>query len=296
MSNTISSELKLNVILDSALVALKQALLPIRALSNAFYDVPLKGTDKISVPYFPLETVASKDFNGTYTFEGSTTDSREVTINKRKYQPLAFTSAELARQPRLSPEMIGQMKGQKLAEDILADILSVVTAANYGSAIFTGATSAFDSDDVIDIKTALDVAKWPKSGRALILDSAYEGVLLKDNDIKSAYAVGTSSAVQQGILPQIAGFDIRGTNLIPANGENLKGMAIFPSAIIVGFSPIAPNMSNVEYQVVTDPETGLTLEYRKWEDPDTDTHKSVIECNYGYAKGEAAALKRIVSA
>lgn len=295
MSNTISSELKINVLLDTALIALKQALLPVRAFSTAFYDVPLKGTDKVSVPYFPLHTIASKDFDGTYSFEGSTTDSREVTINKRKYQPLAFTSAEIARQPKLNPEQIGMMKGQKLAEDILADILSVVTLANFGAPIFTGATSAFDSDDVIDMKTALDIAKWPKIGRSLIIDSAYEGVLLKDNDIKNAAAVGSPSAVQQGNLPTIAGFDIRGTNLLPDNGEHLVGMAVLPSGIIIGFSPIQPNMSTIEYQVVTDPETGLTLEYRKWEDPDTDTHKSVIECNYGYAAGEAAAIKRLVS-
>jgi hypothetical protein len=39
----------------------------------------------------------------------------------------------------------------------------------------------------------------------------------------------------------------------------------------------------------------LTLEYRRWGDPDIDTAKQVIECNYGFGLGEEAALKRIVS-
>ena len=47
---------------------------------------------------------------------------------------------------------------------------------------------------------------------------------------------------------------------------------------------------------MTDPETGISIEYRKWFDADLDTMKSVMEVNYGYAVGEAAALKRIVSA
>jgi hypothetical protein len=52
----------------------------------------------------------------------------------------------------------------------------------------------------------------------------------------------------------------------------------------------------VNYQSVTDPETGLTVEYRSWADADTDSTKDVIEVNYGYARGDAAAIKRIVSA
>jgi hypothetical protein len=192
------------------------------------------------------------------------------------------------------------LKGRKLAEDILRDILSVVTLANYGAAIHTGAASAFDSEDMINIKTALDQAKWAKSSRVMILDNAYEGALLKDAGIKNAAAVGTASAIQNGRLPQIAGFDVIGTNLIPGNSQNLVGMVALPEAILVAFSPVQPApgvRSHLNaYEVAVDPETGLTIEYRSWGDPDTDTEKSVIEVNYGFALGHAAALKRIVSA
>ena len=301
MATTISSDLKLNVVLDSALVALRESLLPITAFSTVFNSVPLQGTDKVSVPFFPLATDATSDFNGTYAFNDSNAiNSREVTVNKRKYQPLSFTSSELARQPYFNPEQLGFLKGRKLAEDILRDILSVVTLANFGAAIHTGAASAFDSEDMINIKTALDQAKWSKSSRVMILDNAYEGALLKDASIKNAAAVGTASAIQNGRLPQIAGFDVIGTNLIPGNSQNLVGMVALPEAILVAFSPVQPApgvRSHLNaYEVAVDPETGLTIEYRSWGDPDTDTEKSVIEVNYGFALGHAAALKRIVSA
>lgn len=300
MATTISSELKLNVVLDSALVALRESLLPLNSFSRVFSGVPLQGTNKIAVPFFPLATDATSDFNGTYSFgDSNAINSREVTINKRKYQALSFTSSELARQPYFDPEQLGYMKGRKLAEDILTDILGIVTAANYGSAIHTGAASAFDSDDMISIKTALDQAKWAKSSRSMILDNSYEGALLKDASIKNASAVGSASAIQNGRLPQIAGFDVIGTNLIPDNGENLVGMVALPEAILVAFAPVPPTVSGrnvIAYETAVDPETNLAIEYRTWFDPNTDTERSVIEVNYGFAKGHEAALKRIVSA
>lgn len=301
MATTISSELKLNVVLDSALMALRESLLPLNSFSTVFNSVPLQGTDKIAVPFYPLATDATSDFNGTYSFgDSNAINSREITVNKRKYQALSFTSAELARQPYFNPEQLGFQKGRKLAEDILRDILGIVTAANYGAAIHTGAASGFDSDDMISMKTALDQAKWAKTSRAMILDNAYEGALLKDAAIKNAAAVGSASAIQNGRLPQIAGFDVVGTNLVPDNGENLVGMVALPEAILVAFSPVQPSpgvRNNLTaYEVAVDPETGLAIEYRSWGDPDTDTEKSVIEVNYGFAKGHEAALKRIVSA
>ena len=301
MATTISSELKLNVVIDSALVALREALLPISSFSTVYNSVPLQGTDKIAVPFFPQATDATSDFNGTYAFNDTNAiNSREITVNKRKYQALSFTSSELARQPYFNPEQLGFLKGRKLAEDILKDILSVVTLSNYGAPVHTGAASTFDSDDMITIKTALDQAKWSKTARTMILDNAYEGALLKDAGIKNASAVGTASAIQNGQLPSIAGFNVIGTNLIPGNSQNLVGMVALPEAILVAFSPVTPSAgvrnNLTAYETVTDPETGLTIEYRSWGDPDTDTEKSVIEVNYGYAKGHEAALKRIVSA
>ena len=301
MATTISSELKLNVVLDSALVALRESLLPINAFSTVFNSVPLQGTDKISVPFYPLATDATSDFNGTYAFNDTNAiNSREITVNKRKYQALSFTSSELARQPYFNAEQFGFLKGRKLAEDILRDILSVVTLSNFGSPILTSAASAFDSDDLISMKTTLDQAKWAKSSRTLIIDNAYEGALLKDAGIKNAAAVGTASAIQNGRLPQIAGFDVVGTNLIPGNSQNLVGMVALPEAILVAFSPIKPSPGVLNtltaYETAVDPETGLTIEYRSWADPDTDTEKQVLEVNYGFALGHAAALKRIVSA
>lgn len=304
MANVIDSDLQLDLILDTALEAFKQLVTPLALVSTVFRNVPLKGTNKVLVPYYPLETAASKDFNGTYVFDkGTEVQKKEVTVNKRKYQPLSFTSEEFNRQPAFDPETFGRLKGEKLALDVLADIFSIVTAANYGAAIFTGAASAFDVDDTIDMKATLTAAKWSPIGRGIIVDPTYTAGLAKD--MNSGGGIATFGRDANGAaltFPTLNGFSFAESNIIPANGENLVGMVVHGggSAILTAFSPITPapavQKQLVRYEIVTDEASGISLEYREWGDADTDTEKRTIEVNYGYNKGETAALKRIVSA
>ena len=301
--NTVDAELNLNVILDAAISAFRRAVFPITMFASVFRNVQLKGTNKVAVPYYPLEGSASRDFDQAdgYVFDDdSATQMKEVTVNKRKYQPLHFTSSELARIPYLNAQKLGALKGEKLAYDVLVDILSLVTNANYGTAIFTGAASGFDSDDVVDIRTALNKVPWPMSGRGLMVNPDYDGALLKDASFKAAYALGSDVAVRTGQLPNIFGFEYATSNAVPGNSENLIGFAAYMSAVLVVFSPIEPAESIkkllVDYQIATDPDTQISIEYRHWGDPGSDTDKRVLEVNYGYDKGEAAALKRMVSA
>lgn len=287
--------------MSGALEAMATQLLPLQAFSIAYNDVQLEGTDKLEVPYFPLETSTSTDFNQTngYVFGDSYTQgAKEVTINKRKYQPLSIPSSTFARQPNLDPERVGKMKGLKLAADVMADILSVVTFANYGVAPYIAAASGFAFEQVNEtLGGAADAANWPTVLRSLVLKSAYYRNVVTDLGDVSKY--GSDDPVKRGVLQGVAGFDdIYNNQSIPANAQNLVGFACMPSAVLVGFSPIPPKDAGriVEYDTMSDPDTGLTVEYRRWFDADKDIEKSVIECNYGYAVGEAAALLRIQSA
>lgn len=301
-ANTTSANLKRNVILSEILRAFATRITPLRAFSTVFGGIRLEGTDIVSVPYFPLVSTASTDFNQAngYVMGDSTHDAKTVTINKRKYQPIRFNSSELARQPALNLMQIAEIKAEKLGVDVFTDVLSVVTAANFGAAAFTGAANTFDSSDVADIKGVCDVAEWPDAGRSLIVKSAYDINLLKDSTVKSALNFGSADPVQNGSVQKILGFNYYMCNSIPANAENLVGLAAFPSGIVVATSPITPSdevrnqLSG--YELVIDPTTGISFEYRRWGNADFDETREVIECNYGFAVGEAAGIKRLVSA
>lgn len=295
------TNLQVTEIMNSALIAFRVNLIAIRLFSIAMRKSgdPLQKGDTMKVPYYPLEGSASKDFNGTYDFTGAGANASglDVVVNKRKYQPLITTSVERERY-HYDPKKLGEMKGAKLAQDVVVDILSLVTAANYGAAGLDVDAATFDSDDVVDLRTVCGQANWPQMQRGLVLDSAYEGGLLKDGAIKGADAYGSSDPIQEGLLRRLLGFDLAVAEIVPANGENLKGFACYPSAALVGFAPVTPDPAVREkltaYEVAQDPETGLLLEYRLWGDPDSDSRKEVIEANYGFLKGESTALKRII--
>jgi hypothetical protein len=301
-ANTIPAELQRQAILQEMMRAFQKRLIGVRAFSTVHVNVPLEGTDKVNVPFYNLQTAASTDFNPAngYVMGNTVTSQREVTVNKRKYQGFDWTSSQFRRQPYLNTLQLGLTNAEKLAEDVWLDILSVITLANYGAAGHTGLASAFNSDAVANLKMTADQAQWPGVGRSLFLDSAYDNALMKDTGIKNSMNYGGSEAIRQGRIPQIYGFDYYENPNFPANAQNLKGWISFPSAILIATAPIAPTeevRSQLSaYEVVVDSQTGLAFEYRRWGNPDFDTSRSVVECNYGFAPGNAAALKRIVSA
>ena len=130
------------------------------------------------------------------------------------------------------------------------------------------------------------------------MSSSYCNALLKDGGISDSSAYGNSAPVQSGILGKLSGFDVYQTNDIPANSENLVGFAAYPSAIVAAMRYLRPQTNSVLTAAtpLTDPNTGITMGYRQWYDADTGTNKAILECNYGFAVGEDAALKRITSA
>ena len=77
--------------------------------------------------------------------------------------------------------------------------------------------------------------------------------------------------------------------------EDVQGIAVLPSALLIGFAPVPPTPAIREqlydYQEMTDEESGLTLQYYHFADPDTDEEVQTIECHYGFGLGDTAQLK-----
>jgi hypothetical protein len=301
--NTVSADLKRTVILQQMIRAFAIRVLPLTAFSTVLNGVRLEGTDKVAVPYFALNTTASTDFvaaNGYDTFGDTNSDAKTVTANKRKYQGLKWTSSELARQPFMDIGMGAMLMGEQLALDVVNDILSLVTVATFGASVKAEPSAAFDSDDVMDLKGVADIANWPAGGRSLLLNSAYDVNLLKDQAIKNAMAFGDNSPIREGRIVRLGGFDYYPDARIPSPaGENLEGFIAFKSGLLVGFAPVGPTeevrAQLTRYEVVVEPTTGATFEYRLWGSADFDTSKQIIESNYGRSAGEAAAIKRITN-
>lgn len=301
-ANTVDAGLKRQVILNDIMRAYKRRIIALNAFSTVFANVPLLGTAKINVPYYALHTVSSTDWNAAngYVFNGnSATAMKEITIDKRKYQPFDFSSEEFRRQPFFNVQQQAALRAEQLGIDVWTDVMSVFTAANFGAIVKTEPAAAFDTDDIVDIGVICDQADWPEAMRTMLLDSAYAGNVLKDLQ-KVALQGGNDQMLRTGAIGRISEFEIFKCPRIPTNSANIVGMAVHPSAVLVATSPIQPApgvLKNlVAYDVVTDPETSISFEYRYWGTPQTDKDYETIEANYGYAAGEAAGAKLIASA
>lgn len=309
-TNTLPAQLQRQVILQEVIREFALRLAPFGAFASKFENVPLQGLHTVEVPYYPLDSVASTSFNGTYSAGNSTTSYKEITVgygtaggsagagHDRLYKGLAFSSHELARQPWLKTQELALQATQKLAYDMFADVLSVVKAAAFAVDGYVGPAIGFDSQALADLKYAC--RKWPEMGRSLFIDSEYDAALLKDTSIKSALNFGGPEAIREGKIPRVMGFDYFENPNIPSNSENLKGFAVFKSGILFATAPTPPaeevRNAGTTYELLVEPATGVTLEYRTFGLPATDTANHIIECSYGYAAGQAGALFPIRSA
>lgn len=296
MANTIDSGLNGTLISQAGLDAFVGAFAPMQAFTTDFDPAPASKSDTIQVPYVPAASSAA-DFAGTYTRQDSTLNKRTITLNKHKFVSWYLSDVAIAKSPAVTLERFGMQKGYQLAKAVFTDICSAITNANYGAAASTGLAANFDFADVIDIKQACDAADMPEAPRSLVLGSSYYNALLKDTVIKDAAALG-ATANQTGSLPNLSGFITYRSSLIPANAENLVGFAAYPSALVTAMRYLQPSGRSQDgvYRPVADENTGITLGYREFYDNDKGEIVAVLECFYGYALGEASALKRIVSA
>lgn len=302
-NNQIAAGLKRVLILQETVRDFATRVLPVRMFSSVFENLPLEGTDSFEIAYYPLQAAASQNFtdgDGTggtgYQFgQGTNTNSVIVPCTSRKYQPLDYSSNNFRRQPWFDAVRLGKINAEKLGVDILLDILSVFTPANFPTIPQADPTfnpnlalqgAAYDSNQIADLKTVATNLNWPDGGRSLIAGTTLDNALGKDPAYKLALNIGTTDVIQQGKFPRISGFDYATMPGFPNNGCNLQGLIAFASAVAAGFAPIDPaagvRQQLVSYDIATDIATGISMNHRHWGVAQADRDFEVIESAYGY--------------
>ena len=297
MANSITG-INDDIISRAVLEGYTTAIAPLTALTADFSSDVVSRGDKVSVlrDNSAIDAALDKTSHGAYTVQDADSDSVEVTMGQPKYVSWGLDDSEIANSSILTMERFGKRKGNLLAKTIFQDVLSEVTAANFGTASFIGAASTFDEDDVADIAEDCDGADWAENDRYLVLSPAYIAALRKAGAIKDTSGYGYN-AIQSGDIPMLHGFKIIMSNAIPANAENLTGFATDGRGIASAFRYLAPqegNTYNRAEAIVGD--GGITLGLRDWYSNDSGVRKMVIESVYGYETAIGAGIKRITSA
>lgn len=217
--------------------------------------------------------------NGAQSARGLMTDV-DVTVNTHKHVPLKWEYINMIKDDKAAYEKAIRNAGYVLAKALIDSICAGFTVANFSqNSIFTAANS--DVDMLIDIGGDMNIAGANNEGRVLLINTDVANTLSADSRITSREFVG---AVQGGNSyrrwANTYGFaDILEYPSLPSNSENMIGMA-FESrafALVAGapddHSELAsqlgiPAVQNTE--MVTDPETGLTMAAVSWQEQGTN--------------------------
>lgn len=276
-----------------------------KVCTTRFDATPMrKGSNKVLFAGIPVATGQVHTFNGTYVTSGNAeTTSFEVEVDKREYVVLSTTSQDLVEQPYLQQEKHLMNKVRLLSDNIWNTVMALIVAENFPNVSTYGkvAANAIDHTTLCDIAGECDVLKWPDESRCLVLNSAYNTTLLKDSAFINASLIGGQSAIRKNNIAGSYGFGYYESNPnIPHNDENLYGFTCLDGgdAILMPSAPIQPPeeaLKRIEFNIAASPDGGMPLAFRSWFNPETDSTVYIIEARYGLAKGNTAALMRLVT-
>jgi hypothetical protein len=296
MSNTLTNVKDIKVA-QRALMPFMSNLLPVTAFSTDFSPMPAEKLDTVRVPLVGAPSTSS-DFAGDYSANAdSTVTVVPVTLNRHKYKTVHVTARESAETSLNALEALVEAAAQQLAQDVLVDIFSCITLANFGApGIAALAATAFDYKKVLSLRDACGIAKMPPNPRSLILDSGYYTNMLADDVVAKSFNLNLNApAVTEGMVKRIAGFNLHETTLIPSDhAEKLVGFAAHSSAVAVAMRYLQPVADYQQAGAVTDPTTGMTFGYLRFTDTRANKIFVTLECLYGFAPAKTDALKRIV--
>ena len=131
MSNTLTNVKDIKVA-QRALMPFMSNLLPVTAFSTDFSPLPAEKLDTIRVPLVGAPSVSS-DFTGDYSANADATVTVvPVTLSRHKYKTVHVTAKESAEVSLNVLETLVEAAAQQLAQYVLVEIFSCITAANFG--------------------------------------------------------------------------------------------------------------------------------------------------------------------
>lgn len=293
MSNTLGG-VNLTQIAQKSLDVLMDMLAPLQAFATDFSDeVAVEGS---AVTTRVATQPTSGDLSGGYAaaVQNVTTTAKTITLGDVTGTVIGFTDSEWSKSSINLADVFVAPGVNAIADDMFDDALALLTIANYSTGV-TIAAAAMEADKAIDIAKTLTDNKVPKRDRFIMLNSGHYAALAKS--VKNWNVWGGQGVITENQIPKIAGMSVYEVTDMPGNSINLVGFAGGKQGIILAARvPAVPDGFPGEITNVTDPETGFTLQLRKWYSADDGKHYLSMGAMWGVAVGSAGNICRIVSA
>jgi len=280
---------------QTAFQQLVEILTPIRAFATDISsDVNTQGS-AVVVPLFGNAT--------TTTFTQSTTVMEQtggllsaitVTLDKRKITPISLTHQQLAESSNAGRwDKWAYQLGKSMGTSVLADIWSLLTTSNFGSAIITTASANYTKAQLIEARKVLKQA-GARGEYSFVGNMVIEGALLGDTNLVNYFNRGDASAIKEGDLGRLFGMNVYASDIIPANSASIVGFACGQDGIAFASRALGQYLPNADFEAIeemTDPESGLTALYTRHYSRASGTYFANMHMLYGYSVAVTNALK-----
>ena len=301
MSNTFTA-INVTKVMDDVIGALKMGLTPLDVFSLGVGSGPQEKNEVVTVPIITSRDALSNATN--YENGNTTVVGKQVNLDTNISCSWHITALEASKQGTDSFAKAGVEAAYAVAEAALLKAFNLVVRASYTNAESVVAAADMDSDAVFDLRnTVRNTLAWRSNqDPALVLDGSYYANLGKDPAVKDLSASGAGTA-QSGVVARHAGFDIYETGVLASAStaygatEYVRGFACLPQAMALAVRPPAVVGSAV-YDVnenIIDPDSALSMNYRQWVAPVSNTLWATVEILMGGIAVDANGLQRIVS-
>ena len=285
----------LDYIAQQTIETLVPALPTLKLFSTDFSDETPNGASAVTTRVVTQQTTGTDMKNGfAAAAQDSTITPIQIPLGAVKGHVVAFTDEEWSKSAVNLWDLFLKPGINAIAGGMIADAFATVISSNFSA---SKASTSPDGAAVLALKGTLDAAFVPANDRFILWDSVRQNSLLGDTSIHPAYAFGSADLVQKGIIPSLYGFSpvVQYVN-VPSNSQNLVGIAGHKSAIaLAARCPATPANYVGEISNVTDPDSGLTIQLRRWYSADIGKYFLAMVGIWGAAAANKTALVRITS-
>jgi hypothetical protein len=296
---TIASDLNDRLYSQLALESFVRTLAPLNVFSTSYSSDAVARGASVEVPL--IANLTATDFADTYEANGGTINATRVNVDKHKIVTVRISDTEFSRSTNADIQKFAYQQGRALAQAVIDDIFSAFVTTASGAAQFAATVTGLTTLTLANVRAlrkAMSADRVPLDQRSLILDSDLYDGLLSQSNLSDASQFGARDAIVDGRVPRVYGMNVYEVTSTPSNSISLKGFAVHPNALAVAVRSL-PAQAPSEYLAATtvnDPETGLSINYRRHFNPSSGQHFASYSCTYGYTRGITAAAKLALGA
>jgi len=278
--------------------ALKTALIPLNAFSLGINTAGMRLNDIKRVPVLGDPSAQVKT-PGTAVTEDGTVTGVDVTLDTAREAAFSLIEGQVtASEAQAYAEGLASGAVYSIAKAVMDSAFALFTAANF-STKHVCPVSNFSSEDLGSLFQAAEKLKLGRN-RSLILNAAYTSQLIGSSTLGLILATLGDAALKTAALPPLMGMSSYVYSGLPDNSENLGGIVTDKTAIAVALAPPEQLVNAGEANCifnnrVSEPDSGVTVNYKMVGDADGGKIKGIVTLFYGVDVVRDAAVRLVTS-